>query len=175
MKTTCIPAMCLAVVLLSSSCAHQRDHQIQTRPTGCGELVLGTPCLLEREAALSSRWPLWTGIGVEGAALVSAGVGFGHYYLAGKRRDEAATATGVGEKGLLLDKAERSEEIAAWTLGAAVPLAITGGVFILLDVLGQDDDDGPKGSGDQQAGFDFAPTLSPTPQGGAVIGATVTW
>ena len=75
----------------------------------------------------------------------------------------------------MLDKAERSEEISAWTLGAAVPLALSGAVFILVDVFGRND----INDADQTAesgNFHIAPSVVFQPDdGNAVIGATVTW
>ncbi len=168
-KTVCI----LLATLLLAGCAH---NKYRTAPTGCGELVLGTPCFANAAGGdLSSRWPLWTGIGLESVALVAAGVGTGHFMLADKRRSDADSATGVGERGLLLDKAERSDEIAAWSLGGAVPLAVAGAVFIIVDVVGRGNS---KDADDiaESDGLSISPSLAVPAHGdGAVMGATLTW
>ena len=97
--------------------------------------MLGGPFGGVKKRAEPSRWQLYTGIALESVALVSAGVAGSQLILANDRRDEATTATGIGERAYLLDQAESHERISGWGFGIGVPLAVVGGVFILIDVL----------------------------------------
>ena len=58
--------------------------------------------------------------------------------LADKRRASARGGTGIGEKAYLLDQAESHERIAAWSFGAAAPLALLGAAFMIADLVIKD-------------------------------------
>ena len=163
------PILCSAI-----GCAHENANKVATRPTACGELVLGTPCGTGVEKQRPSRWPLWTGIATESLALVATGTGLAHWRLAEKRKEDAATATGVGEKGLLLDKAERSEDIQMWSFGIGIPLAVAGAAFIVTDWILHRKDEAETRDG-RESLLRFVPTVAPTFEGGAALGAAIRW
>ena len=111
---------------------------------------------------------MYAGLGLEGIAIVAGSIGGGHYLLAQRRRDEAAAATGVGEKGFLLDQAEHSERVMTWSLGIAVSTAVVGGAVILWDVLAKEPG---KDKQSEVAGTYILPTVGDG-SAGLVIGTT---
>ena len=115
-------------------CAHSANRSPEIRNPSCGELLLGNPCATGR-CRENSRWKLWTGIAVDGAALVAAGLGTANLLLADQKRASARNATAMGERAFFLDQAERHDRLAAWSFGVGAPLAVVGLGFIIADVV----------------------------------------
>ena len=130
----------LAVATLAVSCVH--THCPNKGGGACGDLLLGAGCSGQQGAGPESKWALYTGLAAEGAALIAGGVGGAQWYLASKRKDEADSSDPdreIGEKAHLLDQAEKHERAAAWTLGTAAPLAIAGGIFLIVHAASGED------------------------------------
>lgn len=125
----------------------------------CGDLLLGNTCIDAPRQAKRSHWQLYTGLAVEGAALVAVGVGGSQLFLSDKRRQKASGTTGMGEKAYLLDQAEQHERLAAWSFGIGAPLAILGGAFMLADVLIKDPSPARKSSETDRSEFKVMPAM----------------
>lgn len=139
------PITVLAVALLATSCVH--THCRDKGGGACGDLLLGAGAGGSGSADPQAKWALYAGLAMEGAALVSGGVGGAQWYLSSRRRDQASRSDpnrAVGERAHLLDQAEKHERAAAWTLGAAGPLAIAGGIFLIVHAASGDD--APEGA-----------------------------
>mgnify|MGYP006971704501 CR=1 FL=1 len=137
-STRSLPGILVLVfaILIGAGCGHVRGtrsyraaQQDRLRSRACG----GGGCV--QRPHIVERWKLYTGIVVETAALTSIGVGIGNTVYASRRRDQSNSATGIGERGVLLDQAERHERGAIWAYGVGVPLAVAGATFLLWDLL----------------------------------------
>jgi hypothetical protein len=137
----------LAVAIVTTSCVH--THCRDKGGGACGDLLLGATGGGSGSSDPQPQWALYAGLALESAALVSGGVGGAQWYLSSRRKDEADASDpnrAVGERAHLLDQAEKHERTAAWALGAAAPLAVAGGIFLILHAAsGNDEPEGAVG------------------------------
>lgn len=146
----------IVVQFASISC----NHSQVTGREGCGDLVLGGSCLTDRTDHTDTRWVTWVGAGVGLSSLIPAGVGVAKWFQGNDysaRADKVDPKVSVGERAVLLDKADAAWNARTICLGLAVPMAVTGLTLVLIETI--------SGSGGEEVGKDerfmLSPMLSP--------------